>query len=159
MPSQMLVPFILANAFGIVFLVLALFRPNVARLIAGGGFVVASLVNGILAVRNPQIYVTGFEPYAIGVYKMFITGVLKQAPGRLILAVALWQLFVGIMILVNRTDYVRIGLLAATVWLIGISGLGLGCAFPGNLILAAGTVSLIRLQWPRQTRGAATSAS
>ena len=152
MTSQLLLPLFVANALSVAFLVLALYRPNAARIVAGGGFIVASLVNGTLALRDPQIYVTGFGPLAVGVYKTFIYGVLAQAPGRLILAIAVWQLVVGAVILVNLTEYVRLGCVAAAIFLIGISPLGVGCGFPSNLILAGGMVVLIRLRWPLDAR-------
>jgi hypothetical protein len=150
MTSALLLPLLLANALAVAFLVLALYRPNPARMIAGGGFVLAGLVNGTLAILNPQIYVTGFGPNAVGVYKTFIYGLVAQAPTRFILAIAVWQLVVAGLILVNSTDYTRLGLVAATVFLIGISPLGVGCAFPSNLILAAALVALMRLKWPLQ---------
>ncbi len=152
MTSQLLLPLLVANAFAVAFLVLALYRPNAARMVAGGGFIVASLVNGTLALLAPQIYVRGFGPLAVGVYKTFIYGVLAQAPGRLILAIAVWQLIVGAAILVNVTEYVRLGLAAAAVFLVGISPLGAGCGFPSNLILAGALVALIRLRWPLEAR-------
>ena len=150
MASALLLPLFAANALAVAFLVLALYRPNAARMIAGGGFILAGLINGTLAILDPQIYVRGFGPNAIGVYKTVIYGLLAQAPVRFILAIAVWQLIVAAMILVNSTDYIRLGLVAAAVFLIGISPLGLGCAFPSNLILAAGLVVLIRLRWPLQ---------
>lgn len=152
MTSALLLPLLAANAFAVAFLVLALYRPNPARMIAGGGFILAALVNATLAILDPQIYVRGFGPHAIGVYKTAIYGLLAQAPTRFILAIAVWQLLVATMILVNSTDYTRLGCVAATIFLIGISPLGLGCAFPSNLILAAGTVALIRLKWPLQAQ-------
>lgn len=150
MTSALLLPLVAANAFAIAFLVLALYRPNPARIIAGGGFILAGLVNGTLAILNPQIYVRGFGPNAVGVYKTLIYGVLAQAPTRFILAIAVWQLVVAGLILMNSTDFTRLGLVAATVFLLGISPLGVGCAFPSNLILAAALVALIRLKWPLQ---------
>ena len=104
MTSALLLPLLLANAFAVAFLVLALYRPNPARMIAGGGFILAGLVNGTLAILDPQIYVKGFGPNAVGVYKTFINGLLAQAPTRFILAVAVWQLVVAGLILVNSTD-------------------------------------------------------
>ena len=150
MTSALLLPLFLSNALAVAFLVLALYRPNPARMIAGGGFIFAGLINGTLAILNPQIYVTGFGPNAIGVYKTFIYGLLAQAPGRFILAIAVWQLVVAGMILVNSTDYTRLGCVAAAVFLVGISPLGVGCAFPSNLILAAALVVLARSRWPLQ---------
>lgn len=150
MTSALLLPLLAANAFAVAFLVLALYRPNAARIIAGGGFILAGLVNGTLALVNPQIYVTGFGPNAVGVYKTAIYSVLAQSPGRFILAIAVWQLVVASLILVNSTDYTRLGCAAAAIFLIGISPLGVGCAFPSNLILAAALVVLVRLRWPLQ---------
>jgi hypothetical protein len=152
MTSALLLPLFVANAFAVAFLVLALYRPNVARIITGGGFVLAGLTNGTLAVLDPQIYIRGFGPHALGVYKTFIYAVVAQRPGRLILAIAVWQLLVGACILVNSSDFTRLGCVAAAVFLVGISPLGVGCAFPSNLILAAAAVVLVRLKWPLEAR-------
>jgi hypothetical protein len=150
MTTALLLPLFVSHALAVAFLVLALYRANAARMIAGGGFILAGLVNGTLAILNPQVYVTGFGPNAVGVYKTLIYGLLAQAPGRFILAIAVWQLVVAGMILVNSTDFTRLGLVNATVFLIGISPLGVGCAFPSNLIMAAALIVLIRLRWPLQ---------
>src|SRR5208283_5665752 len=119
MTSALLLPLFVANAFAVAFLVLALYRPNVARIITGGGFVLAGLTNGTLAVLDPQIYIRGFGPHALGVYKTFIYAVVAQRPGRLILAIAVWQLLVGACILVNSSDFTRLGCVAAAVFLVG----------------------------------------
>ncbi len=152
MTSALLLPLFLANALAVAFLVLALYRPNAARMIAGGGFILAGLINGTLAIVDPQIYVRGFGPNAVGVYKTFIYSLLAPRPGRFILAIAVWQIVVAAMILVNSTDYTRLGCVAAAVFLIGISPLGVGCAFPSNLILAAALLALVRLRWPLQAQ-------
>ncbi|HEY1204495.1 MAG: hypothetical protein ABSH46_04895 [Bryobacteraceae bacterium] len=152
MASQLLLLLFVANAFGVAFFVLALYRPNTARIVAGGGFIASSLVNATLALLDPQIYVKGLGPHAVGLYKDLIYGALGQAPGRLILALAVWQLIVAATILVNVTEYVRLGCVAAALFLIGISPLGVGCGFPSNLILAGGLVALIRLRWPLGAR-------
>jgi hypothetical protein len=152
MASQWLIPLFVANAFAVAFLVLALYRPNVARMVAGGGFVAAALVNATFAAIAPQVYVKVFGPHALGPFKDLIYGVLAQAPGRFIFALALWQAGVGAVILLNKTEYVRLGCLAAAIFLVGISPFGLACAFPSNLILVGGMVALIRLKWPLEAR-------
>ena len=152
MTSALLLPLFAANALAVAFFVLAMYRPNAARITAGGGFILAGLINGTLALIDPQVYVRGLGPYAVGVYKTFIDSVLAQAPGRLILAFAVWHIFVGTCILVNSRDFVRLGSVAAALFLIGISPLGVGCAFPSNLLLAGALVALARLRWPLEAR-------
>jgi hypothetical protein len=148
MTSDLLLPLFVANAVSVAFFVLALYRPDAARVIAGVGFILAGLVNFALALIDPQIYVRGFGPHAMGVYKDVIYGILAQGPGRLILAIAVWQLLVGGVTLVKRSEFVKLGCLAMTCFLVGISPLGVGSGFPSTLILAAATVVLLRQKWP-----------
>jgi hypothetical protein len=150
MTSALLLPLFLANALSVAFFILALYWPDRARRIAGGGFVVASLVNATLAVFNPQIYVRVFGPYAVGIYKDVIYGLLAKATTRLVLALAVWQLIVAAIILINSTEYVRLGCVAMAIFFLGVSPLGVGSAFPSTLILAAGMLVLVRHRWPIQ---------
>jgi hypothetical protein len=148
MTSQMLVPLFLANALSVAFFVLALYRPNTARIVTGAGFLLAALVDGTLALVNPQIYVRTFGPHAVGVYKDLIYGVLAQAPGRLILAMAVWQAVVGGVVLFRQSEFVKLGCVAAACYLVALSPLGAASGFPATLILAAAMVVLVFQKWP-----------
>ena len=158
MTSHMLLPMLAANAVAVVFFVFTLYRPNGARMVAGAGVILSGLVNATLALLDPQIYVNGLGPNAIGVYKTLITGLPVHGLGRLIVGIGLWQLVVGALILTNIREYVRLGCFAACFFLLGISPLGPGCAFPSNLILAAGMVALFFVKWPRQAEAPVTKA-
>ena len=151
MASHMLLPLLIASALAVGFFVLALYRPNPARIIAGGGFILAGLIDAILALIDPRIFVNSLAPNALPLYQTFFFGLQGGALGRFILAIGLWQLVVAGLILVNRTDFTRLGLVAAALFLAGISPLGVGCAFPSNLILAGALIALLRLQWPLES--------
>jgi hypothetical protein len=147
MASQYLVPILIANGLGVVFVILALFKPNLARWIAGVAFVAAGVVDAVIAVRDPLLWVRVLGPNAWGVYKDLVNSVLAQVPTRLELTIAAWQLLVGGLILSKSRPYIRLGCGAAAWFLVMIAPLGIYSAFPSSLIVAAGMLVLVVRKW------------
>lgn len=139
---------VIANVLAVAFVIVALYRPNLARVIAGAGFILAALVNCVVALRAPLFYLDALEPLAWGVYREFLHSVFTQAPVRLLLAVALWQALVGCVFLVRQTPFIRLASVAAFGFFLLLVPLGAGSGFPSTLILAGGMVVLFLRKWP-----------
>jgi hypothetical protein len=107
-------------------------------------FLPAGVVNATLALVNPSLYVEGFGPTAIPLYQAFIEGPFAVNPTLYVLPIALGQLLCGVAVLFGRGHAVRLGLGGCIVFLVAITGLGVGCAFPANLVMAIGPALLLR---------------
>lgn len=142
----MLAPYLISQLFSLAVLWLSRARPGTARVLLGLLFVGASGFNLVLALHDPQLYVRGFGPLALGSYRTFIEGSFAAAPLRFLIPIAAGQLACGALLLADGV-LARIGAFGAMVFLLAISGLGLGAAFPASYLLAAAAF-LVALSTP-----------
>ena len=119
-------------------------RPRVGRGLYAVLFLGAAAFNAVTALRTPEVYVEGFAPRAIGPFREFIERVVALAPQAFVLAVAGGQVLVGLGLVVGRGLPLAGGAAGAAFFLVAISWLGVGAAFPLNLVLAAGALLLLR---------------
>jgi len=77
-------------------------------------------------------------------FREFIERVVALAPQAFVLAVAGGQVLVGLGLVVGRGLPLAGGAAGAAFFLVAISWLGVGAAFPLNLVLAAGALLLLR---------------
>jgi hypothetical protein len=121
-------------------------RPRFARLPFALLFLAASAFNVVTALRDPGVYVTGFAPHAFPPARELIERVVALAPDAIVLAIAAAQAAFGLGLAIGRGVAFHAGVVGATCFLVGISWLGAGAAFPLNLVLAAGVLLLLRRQ-------------
>jgi hypothetical protein len=132
------------RAGGAAFCVL---RPQAARLFVGGFFGVMGLVvHGLLVITNPEGYVRFAEQALLPFYRqigLFLTEPNPRAFGivMLILEVTLAAL------ILSRGRWVKVGILGAILFLVGLSPLGFDVM--ANLLLAAALVYLLTQDFPR----------
>jgi hypothetical protein len=119
-------------------------RPRLGRVLFALLFGVAAIFNAATAIRTPEVYVEGFAPHAIRPMREFIERVVALAPDAFVLAVAAGQLLVALALAFGRGLTFALGVAGAAAFLVGISWLGVGSAFPLNLVLAAGVLLLLR---------------
>jgi hypothetical protein len=150
--GPLLVPYVVTSAVSLALLVAAWRRPRVGRWAFALLFLGAAVFNAVGALRDPRIYVTGFAPHAIGPFREFIERVVALAPDAFVLAIAVGQFLIGIALASGDGLVLRLGVIGAVVFLVAISWLGVGAAFPTNLVLAVGA----RLLW---RTGAPSSSS
>ncbi|AKJ04157.1 DoxX-like protein [Archangium gephyra] len=139
------VTFILA---AVLIAVCAHWPHTVGRLVLGWIFLLAGAVNLMFVLLSPGMYVEGFGPTAIPLYQEFIEGPFARNPALFVVPIALGQLLCGLWVLFGRGLWVRLGLVGCMVFLVAITGLGVGCAFPANLALAMGPALLLRHRFP-----------
>jgi hypothetical protein len=131
----MLAIWIVSNAFALALIVLCWHLPKVGRAIIGLGFMAAAAVNALTVLNNPQAYVRGFGPEALfPFYEDFIYGPLAADPAAFILPLALAQVIIGLLMFF-RGDWLKVGLGGGTVFLLAITPLGRGAAFPMPLLV------------------------
>jgi hypothetical protein len=142
--SSLVAGYLVTSLVSILLLLAAWRRPRVGRLLFALLFLSAGVFNAVTALRTPQVYVEGFAPLAIGPFRELIERVVALAPDAFVLAIALGQFLVAAGLAFGRGWPVRAGAIGATVFLLAISWLGVGAAFPTNLVLAAGAALLLR---------------
>ncbi|WP_257446236.1 hypothetical protein [Archangium lipolyticum] len=116
---------------------------TVGRLVVAAVFLIASIINLTLALVAPRLYVEGFGPMAVPLFQSFIEGPFAANPALFVLPIALGQLLCGLAVLFGRGRVARLGLVGCLVFLVAITGLGVGCAFPANLAMAIGPALLL----------------
>jgi hypothetical protein len=125
-------------------LLLAWRRPRAARWAYALLFLGAGVFNAVTALRTPEVYVTGFAPHAIGPFRDFIERVVALAPDAFVLTIAAGQALVAVALAAGRGLLLVAGAVGAALFLVALSWLGVGAAFPTNLVLAAGAILLVR---------------
>jgi hypothetical protein len=100
-------------------------------------------VNLNAVLRSPQIYVAAYGPLAFA-YQKFIYGPFVANPSWFVVPIAVGQLAIGISLLTRL--WIKAGLCGAMLFLLAITPLGVGSAFPCTLILIVGLVILYRKQ-------------
>jgi len=137
MSHELVGPVIVGNLVALVLLAIAAAAPGLARYLVGVGFITTGLFNLYYALHAPILYVTGYGPLATEPYSRFIYGPFARHTAVFVTAIAVGQCVAGVLVLLPGW-WRRLGLAGAMVFLVAISGLGWGAAFPANLIMAAG---------------------
>jgi Mn2+/Fe2+ NRAMP family transporter len=144
--------YIVTSVVSVVMLVVAWRWPRAGRLLYGLLFLAAGVFNAVTAVRTPQVYVQGFAPHALPPMREFIERVVALVPDAFVLTMAAGQVLVAAALALGRGLLFWFGVVAATCFLVALSWLGVGAAFPTNLVMAAGVVLLLRARQPRRPR-------
>lgn len=106
------------------------------------------------ALRTPQVYIDGFSPHAFPRMREFIERAVALAPDAFVLTTAAGQLVAAVGLALGRGILFQLAIVGAACFLVGISWLGVGAAFPLNLVLAAGVLLVLRRTSPASTRPA-----
>ena len=114
--------------------------PKIGKAAWGIIFILAGLFNIYTGISNPQAYVD-YGSQAVELYKKFIYGVFSSYTSLIVSLIALGQILVGIFLLMKRTLFL-LGILGGIIFLVAISPLGIGSAFPATLLMAFSLVLL-----------------
>jgi hypothetical protein len=143
----MLTRVVVWSAFVLAVALFCLVRPQAARLFVGVFFGVMGLgVHGFLVITNPEGYVGFAEKALLPFHRrigLFLTEPNPRAFGIVMLVL---ELTLAALIL-SRGPWVKVGILGAILFLVGISPLGFD-VLP-NLVLAAALVHLLTREFPR----------
>jgi len=134
--------YLFSNGVATLLLFLTLTRPVIARLLLCLLFIGAAFFNGITAFKHPEWYLSYADIAAIPFYEQMITGGFSRHITAYILAISIGQLYIGIFI-GSKGWMQKTALAGAILFLLAISPLGAGAAFPCTIILAIACVILL----------------
>ncbi|MFB9405652.1 hypothetical protein [Pseudarthrobacter polychromogenes] len=142
---EQLIPWLV---FCVAFLVFCFARPNGARIFIGIFFIVMALgVNALLAFVAPEQFVAmGTDDPLIPVYAWVFQNVVAAAPTVVGMLAAAGEIVVGLLVL-SHGRKVKVGLLAAIVFLLLVTPLGVW-TLP-NPLMAVGLARLLTQEFPR----------
>jgi len=103
-------------------------------------FILAGIFNIYTGNSNPQAYVD-YGQHAVSLYQKLIYGLFSSYTSLIVSLIASGQIIVGIFLLMKRTLFV-LGILGGIMFLVAISPLGIGSAFPSTLLMSISLVLL-----------------
>lgn len=136
-------PYIVTNIVAVFVAISAMLWPTVARVLLGTIFVGAFALNLFMAIQNPTAYL-GFAEFTNNAfYKSVILGPFSKHVPIYVAAIAFCQVLIGIFIC-YRGPLMKIAMIGGIVFLLAISPLGVGSAFPAPMIMALAIVILMK---------------
>ncbi|HWV66614.1 hypothetical protein [Chitinophaga sp.] len=136
------ITYLVANMVSLIVLIAAISRAAVARVMLSMIFIGAGLFNGVMAIRDPNLFMAYGAMTPLRVYEQFIYGAFRNNITAIVISISICQLAAGIFIAATRTFMIT-GLTAAIIFLVAIAPLGAGSAFPSTLLLAAAAAILL----------------
>lgn len=110
--------------FVLIVMILCYVRPNIGRIFLGIFYLIMAIgINIVNAITNPQATVQMGEASLLGFYRTIFSEVVSKAPSLFILAIALFEIIMGLLIL-NKNQWVKYGLIGTTIFLIMITPFG-----------------------------------
>jgi hypothetical protein len=134
--QEYLLPWIISNAVSLVLLFVCYKWSRIGRYLFSFVFLAASIVNTLEAIRNPQTYVDAYGKLAFFFYKDFIQGFFASHTTVIVLSIAAGQFLISIFLFLGKKFFIY-GVLGGIIFLLAITPLGLGSAFPATLLMSA----------------------
>lgn len=135
------IAYLASNAVGAGMLWASWKYTGIARIMYSLLFLAASWINASAALNNPGIYLD-YSEVTIPIYKDFILGYFSSHITPIIFTIAVCQFLIGVSMLLKGLIF-KAGTIGGLVFLLSISPLGVGAAFPATLLMAAGLYLLI----------------
>jgi len=129
------VPWILSNGIAVLFLVAAIVKPKLARLLFALLFAWACWLNYTTAHYNPEEYLNYAVLTPFDLYRDFINGWFKEHIISMVTIIAFGQGLIALGMLLKGW-MVRIAGLGAIVFFLTIVPLGIGAGFPATILSA-----------------------
>jgi len=130
--TQYLLPWTVSNFIAILFLVAAVRKPKLARLLFAILFAWACWINYTTAHHTPEIYLDYARLTPFNLYRDFINGWFKEHITLMVTLISFGQGLIAIGMLLKGW-LVRIACFGAIIFLIAIAPLGIGSGFPFSL--------------------------
>lgn len=143
-----LIPYLASNLIALALLAASFRRPTWVRWASVIIFAWAAWTNAKLALTNPVEY-QGFAELALtDPYRRFILGWFRDHTAWLVLPIALGQLSISALLLLNAGWSRSLGCAGAVAFLLAIAPLGVGSALPFSFAYGAALV----VMWHRLGR-------
>ena len=127
------IPWIITNSIAILFLMSAIRKPKLARLLFVLLFIWACLINYSTAHKNPNDYLNYAALTPFDLYYDFINGWFKSHIISMVTLISIGQGFIAIGMLLKGW-IVRAAGVGAIIFFLAITPLGIGSGFPATLI-------------------------
>lgn len=134
------IPYVITHIISFLLIFICCKWPKIGKVAWGIIFVLAALFNMYLGNSNPQKYIE-YGRGAVGLYQEFIYGIFSSYTSLIVSLIALGQMIVGVFLLMNRTLF-KLGIFGGIIFLVAISPLGIGSAFPSTLLMSLSLVLL-----------------
>jgi hypothetical protein len=134
--------YILTNVIAIAIAITAMIWPTAARVLLSVIFVGAFALNMFTAILNPNLYLEFGELTPNEFYRSVILGPFSKHTQLYIVLIAISQLFIGVFIS-YKGKLMTLAMVGGIVFLVAISPLGFGAAFPSTVILASALAILM----------------
>ncbi len=137
------VPWLLSNSIAILFLVAAIRKPKLARLLFALLFAWACWLNYTTAHYNPEEYLNYATLTPFGLYHDLIKGWFKAHIVSMVTIISLGQGLIAIGMLLKGW-VVRLSGLGAIVFFLAIAPLGIGSGFPATILSAVAIYFILK---------------
>ena len=135
------IPYVISHVFALLLIFICYKWPKVGKVIFAVGFILAGIFNIYTGMSSPEAYVNAYGQGAVALYQKFIYGPFSDYTSLLVSLIAVGQILVGIFLFMKRTFFL-LGVLGGIIFLVAISPLGLGSAFPSTLLMSISLVLL-----------------
>ena len=149
-PPEYLGPYLTSNAIALALVLIAWFWPRVARYSFALIFLAASIANSLVVLKDPAGYLEYGQLTFSALYRTFIDGFFSRHTIPIVLSIATGQLCISLLLAFGRRLWL-LGAFGAMVFLLAISPLGVGSAFPCTIVAAIAVVLIIRRSARRQS--------
>jgi hypothetical protein len=134
--EEYLFPWIISNVVSLALLFACYKWSRIGRYLFAFIFLAASVVNTFEAIRDPHTYVEVYGKLAFFFYKDFIYGFFASHTTVIVLSIAAGQLLISVFLFLGKKFFIY-GVLGGIIFLLAITPLGLGSAFPATLLMVA----------------------
>lgn len=142
-----LVPYIISQVIALLLIFVCYKWPRIGKIVLVILFFAAGVFNLYAAFNQPQVYVEAYGPAAVFLfYKKFIFGIFSKYATLFVSLIASGQIIVAIL-LFQRGFLFKLGSIGGMIFLIAISPLGIGSAFPSTILMAISLFLLLRASY------------
>ncbi|MBN8862324.1 MAG: hypothetical protein J0H92_03090 [Sphingobacteriales bacterium] len=158
---------LVSNLVALLLLLAAIKRPRTGRILFALLFIGAGIVNNITIHTHPSLYQLYADTTFLSSYRHFINGYFAANSVFIVSMIALCQLIAGFALL-NSGWFCRTGCIGGILFLLAITPLGIGAAFPSTIVMAVGLyllcirtsgISPLAGKWPGSARSLINQSS
>jgi len=118
-------PFSVIITFAVILAGLAYLRPQAGRIVIGIFFLTMAIgVNVPILLTNPTLFAATGAKAFLPIYRWFFTEILGTIPVPFVIALIIFELGVGILIL-SKGKFVKLGLIAASLFCLFLVPVGM----------------------------------
>jgi hypothetical protein len=129
------IPYVITHVITLLLIFICYKWPKTGKVVWGILFILAGTFNMYTGLSSPESYVNTYGSHAIEAYQKFIYSAFSSYTSLIVSLIASGQILVGIFLFMKRMWFL-LGILGGIVFLVAISPLGIGSAFPSTLLMS-----------------------